>query len=61
MNARVAAACFAITLLASFAGFGALGASIAIAKALAVASLLLFFVMLYRVLCAVEMRRSADS
>ena len=57
-----AAACFAITLLASLMGFGGvLGTAVAITKALAVVSLLLFFVTLYRVLAETEPKPSAGS
>lgn len=57
-----AAACFAITLLASLMGFGGmLDTAVAVTKALAVVSLLLFFVMLYRVLTETEPTRSAGS
>jgi uncharacterized membrane protein YtjA (UPF0391 family) len=58
----LAAACFAITLVASLMGFGGvLGTAVAITKALAVVSLLLFFVTLYRVLAESEPPRSAGS
>jgi len=57
-----AAACFVITLFASLMGFGGvLGTAVAIIKALAVVSLLLFFVALYRVLAETEPPRSAGS
>ena len=57
-----AAACFLFTLVASLMGFGGvLGTAVAITKALAVVSLLLFFVMLHRVLADSEPPRSAGS
>jgi hypothetical protein len=56
------AALFALTIFSSMAGFGgALEVGVAPTKALAVVSLLLFFVMLYRVLGEPVPSRSTDS
>ena len=56
------AALFALTIFSSLAGFGgALEVGVAPTKALAVVSLLLFFVMLYRVLGEPVPSHSTDS
>jgi hypothetical protein len=56
------AALFALTIFSSMAGFGgALEVGAAPTKALAVVSLLLFFVMLYRELAESVPARSTDS
>ena len=56
------ASLFALTLIASMAGFGGvLETAVAPSKAVAVVSLLLFFVMLYRVLGEPVPARSIDS
>jgi hypothetical protein len=56
------ASLFALTIFSSMAGFGgALEVGVAPTKALAVVSLLLFFVALYRVLGTSVPMRSTDS